>query len=1442
MSHGASRRHLGVLVLAVLAYLPALTSSPGRMPADTKLYLYTDPGGLLGRATSTFEPDQFAGWVPHQQITYLWPSGPWFWLFHALSVPDWIAHRLWIGTIMFAAGRGVRQCARLLGHTGGPVLAAAIMYQLSPSLLPYISRTSLLLLPWAGLGWIVAATIRASRRDRQTASWLDRWREPALIALIVATVGSANATALAMIIPAPALWLALATAQRSIPIGEVVRLAGRVAVACIAVSLWWMAMLIVQSRSGAPVLLYSEALEDVSRNSTGSEVLRGLGYWLFYGRDAFAATTTSSIDYLTRTSSILVSFALPIAGLAGIAFGRSGHRRFAAALAFTGMVLAVGVHPLGDSSLLVRLLTGEDDTGLALALRSSTRALPVMILGLALGVAALVERVPVRVLRPQLSPRLTWRRFATAAVVVVALGNLPALWTAQLVDPAIDRESALPAAWIDAAARLDAQSSDTRVLQLPGAEFGAFDWGYTVDQPLVSATDRAVVTRDLLPLGSPAAMDLLYSFDDRVQSGVLEADSVAPIARLLAVGTIWLANDADSLRFRTPPAGALDAVLAGAPGVESAETFGSPASAAEVFDLFGRQLVDADVIGLPTARSTSVSLLGIVDPVPVTRVKTDAVIVSGSGDGLVDAAAAGLIDGSELIRYGTGMDTVDASDWVIVTDSNRDRAHQWRSSQDVVGHTEPGGAGSDVLIATASDQRLDPLGTDTNSAAQTIAIQRGPVNAIASSYGEPFAYRPEARAVMAIDGDVATAWSVGDHGDPVGAVIRLVTDGPVDTLLLHQIPALPGGRQISSIDVRAGGSTQSVDLTTASIDGNGQTVALDTQPDGTIDIVITAVTLGDAARAASRTGVGFVEIDAGLGPTIELIRPPVDTLERLSAGHGPLDIVFTRERVDATSFWRSDPEPVLRRLLPLTTGDTFDVDVTVRLDARATDAQLAAILGDEGAVADRRLPGLAHRGSAAVDGDPATAWLTPIDDALGAALTVTSTTEPLTALDLMQPTGDWSTISEIVITGPGGAATLAVPTPDTGGRSSVPLPAGLVPAGESFSLAISQIKPLTMLERRYGDTITMPAGISELTGTAGITPTGVVASQLVSQSCDGVLLTVDDAPLPIEFSATAGDLLAGQPISATPCAGPVALGAGEHTLVDQAAGSGFTIDRVVLSSTGTRSPAASPEHFADVSVTDRGTRDRTVELECPAGCWLVFGMGHNMSWSATGPSGDLGEPALVDGGFNGWWIEPTSGRHTVTISWTAQRLVTTGIVMSLLAILACCATLIAARFRMRAQRADRTSPESDPVTTEAPAVSGFGPWGKLALFACAVGLAVTPVAGLVVLAVGSGELLTRRWYRPIPVIAISGLVAAMYVAVSVAVIERRDNPFPNAGWTTVFVDLNGVALTAVALVAASTLIAPLSGRTRSLSESAQRGRPEYGLRFNRSTQHPRSRR
>jgi arabinofuranan 3-O-arabinosyltransferase len=448
------------------------------MPADSKLYLYLDPGRFLSDAAASFDPRQFAGWVPHQHIAYLWPSGPWFWLFDTLGLPDWVAHRLWIGTLMFAAGMGARWCSRLLGLTAVAAAAAAVVYQLAVYVLPYVSRTSVMLLPWAGLGWIVGFTVLTTRRRG--------WADPAAIALIVLTVGAVNATALAMIIPAPALWLVHARWQRLIGWRDTALIAARVAVLSLGVSLWWITMLVIQGRHGADVLPYSESLADVSLTATAPEVWRGLGYWLFYIRDPFHAATDASLRYLISTPAVALSFAVPILCLAGITFVQWTHRRFAALLVVACGVLAVGVHPIDERSPLMSIVAGDDESGLALALRSSTRAMPVMMLGMALGAGALVSAIGHLELRRPAGSTLTRSGVAGATaglVVILAAINLPVLFTGGFVDPGLERDESPPAEWVDAAAELDRGDPNARVLQVPGLEFGAYRWGYTVDQP-----------------------------------------------------------------------------------------------------------------------------------------------------------------------------------------------------------------------------------------------------------------------------------------------------------------------------------------------------------------------------------------------------------------------------------------------------------------------------------------------------------------------------------------------------------------------------------------------------------------------------------------------------------------------------------------------------------------------------------------------------------------------------------------------------------------------------------------------------------------------------------------------------------------------------------------------------------------------------------------------
>ena len=286
------------------------------MPADTKLYLYLDPGRLVSDAPFSWDSRLFGGWVPHQTISYLWPSGPWFWVFEVLGVPVWIAHRLWLGTVLVAGGLGVRWLARHLGLATAGALVAALCYQLSPYVLPYVSRTSLMLLPWAALGWLIGLTMLAARQGG--------WRYPAVMALVLATVGAPNATAILMIAPGPILWLGHAVAAREIAWRRAVATALRIGALALLTALWWMSMLVVQGRNGADVLGYSESLEAVSATARAPETIRGMGYWLAYVRDPFAATTTAALDHMSSVALILTGFALVTAGETGRDEGEAG--------------------------------------------------------------------------------------------------------------------------------------------------------------------------------------------------------------------------------------------------------------------------------------------------------------------------------------------------------------------------------------------------------------------------------------------------------------------------------------------------------------------------------------------------------------------------------------------------------------------------------------------------------------------------------------------------------------------------------------------------------------------------------------------------------------------------------------------------------------------------------------------------------------------------------------------------------------------------------------------------------------------------------------------------------------------------------------------------------------------------------------------------------------
>lgn len=1386
---------LGVLVLAVLAYVPALLSSPGRMQADTKLYLYLDPRRLLADSVWTFDGRQFAGWVPHQVIAYGWPSGPWYVVAQAAGLPDWVAHRLWIGTIMFAAGTGVAWAARRLGLSVEAALAAGLVYQLSPYLVPYISRTSSMLLPWAGLGWIVGLTVGAALRTR--------WRDAALCALVVGTVGAVNTTALLMIAPAPVLWLVVAAAERTVPVRRAVVTAAKVGVLSLATSAWWLVMQVVQTRHGVDLLAYSESLEDVSVTSTSAEAWRSLGYWLTYVRDAYAPTTTAGRAYLADLMPIVCGYLIVVVALTGLALSRFPARRFAIAMTATGLVLAVGVHPFDDAAPIASLVRGDGQDGLSLALRSSTRALPLLAIGTGLGIAAIVDAA---------GRRVAWRRLVlTVAVGVVALGNLPVLTGRQFLDPALERDEHPPAAWLEAAAALDGRPDGYRVLQLPGAEFGAFTWGYTVDPPLPSLTDRPLVTRDLLPLGSPGAMDLLYALDDRFQEGWPELDAVAPVARLLGVDTIWLPGDAAFDRFRTPrPELVAELFAAGATGLGRPVAYGAAAVNAAQVPMVDEQSMSEPAVGSPVA---PVELVTVNEPVPIVRASSAVVVLSGSGDGLVDAAAAGLIAGDEAILYSAGLgadDLIDAAadaDDLVVTDSNRRRAHHWRGSQETTGYTEAS-TGSVVRRSDSGDARLEVF-PGAGAETFTTAVQDGPLAVAASSYGERFSYQPEQRPGLAIDGDPNTAWTVLD---PVGQYLEVTTESGVDHVTLLQPNGLAAVRRLGTVTLTVdGGESFVVELDErSSVAGQRVDIAATTGPT-TIRIALGTVEEATGGWRPDRTPVGVAEVDLGVGSSPEVVAVPTDlTAATRRAGlERPVTYVLTRQRVDPTDRWRSDPEWRIARRLDVPSAQSTQVVATVRLDRRASDSVVAELVGIDGPMASARLIGVPSAGGwAAADGDVGTAWITPFNQVVGASLGV-ELVDPRRPIELQQRTGNHSEITAVhVIQGARRETVLVEPGGETG-QGTIDIPDGF--AAGPLTIEVAAVVERTTRDRRFGDTVLMPAAVSEV---GNVSPSSL--PERFDTGCRDDLVTVDGAAVGLRVTGTVEDAFSGSALQVTPCgdgAGSLTLEAGTHDVIGQhSRRGGLQIDRIVLAAGADAhaAGAAAGDAAADdtagptATVIDQGRTARTIGVEgCADGCWLIVGEGHHPSWSAATAGGSLGPAVPISGGFNGWWIPPHDGDTlTVWVRWTAQAPLDVAIAVSVASAFVAVVLIVTDRRRRRvpAASAPRWARLTDDGLRRSIAAGAL--WVALAALFVDGGWALWGLAG------GAIVVVTRR-------IRLAGLVAVAAVgriAVDVVITVWRDAPPATPGFPLLFEDLHRLGLFAAVALAVSALARPAPNR------------------------------
>ncbi len=1327
---------IGVVLLTLVSYVPLLLTRPGDVGADTKTYLYLDPGRLLSRAPYMWDPNIGLGTVTHQNIGYLWPMGPFYFVLDAIGLPDWVAQRLWLGSIILAAGLGVRFMLRELRWGTAGVTVASFAYALSPYLVDYGARISVILLPFAGLPWLIGLAARSLRRDD--------WRNPALFALVTLTVGGVNATSLLLVMGAPMLWFVHATfVAREVTLGRAVRTALRITVLTAITSIWWVVGLLIQGSHGIPILRYTETYETVANAALSTELLRGLGYWFFYGTDGLGAWTAASRTFVESPPLLLLSYALPLLAFTAALLSRCRHRVFFASIVLVGLVRGVGAHPWDSPSPYGALFKAFTRGDLGLSFRSTPRAVPLIALGLAVflgaGIGALSRWRP------------AWHRPAAGLLLVlICLNQLP-LFRGQMVDRNLRRDEQVPEYWVEAAQALDQGDPDTRVLEMPGIDFASYRWGNTVDPITPGLTDREYVARELIPYGSPPSANLLNDVDLPFQSGRVEPSAIAPLARFMGIGEILLRADLQFERYRTPRPRQTYAQLQAADGLEQGRSFGDAVPNVPADEL---PLDDEMELGTPSTAvdPAPVTLFRVKDPRPVLRPvsATAPTLLAGDAAGLVALAAIGDLAADRPVFYSATyaddseglqaqLDEPDAQ--LVVSDTNRRQARRWGAVRENDGYTER--AGETELVEDQTDNRLEVFPDETDDQ-RTISEQSGGADLSASRYGNGVTYTGGDRAMNAMDGDDSTAWKVAAFADPVGEFLRIELDEPVTTDHLVLLQAQGGAnRSLTEVSLSFdGGEPVAVQLDETSSVSPGQLVEFGERTFEQLDITVVATDVGEQPSYKGISGVGFAEVRIdGVGPISEVIRPPTDLLD--AAGESSIDrvlaYVFTRRASNPGDVIAADEEPTMRRWVIGPVARTFTPYGRARLAANLPDVRVdeliglpSAAQGGVTAASTARLPGdLDSRASVAVDGDEHTAYQTPVNAPLQALELTYSEPVTVDGLDLvLLADGKHSIPTVVSVSVDGGAARqVQLPAIDAGvgaaRGTTETLRADTGPlTGTTFRVTIDAVEEVASKDWFGGSRTVLPVGIAEL-GLPVVTPPA--PDTPLDDTCRGDLVQLDDEPVGLSIVGTVGAALASESLELRACrlesaeaaagtdaaggSGAVEIAAGRTLLTTSPGESvGFDVDVFALRSAAGGGPGVDTLQEPELdgppppeSTTERTGRNSyeitTNGAEEPY--WVVLGQSYGPGWTAgTSDGHDLGEPTLVNGYANAWRVDPAELGEDVTVEihWAPQRWVWLGLAASAVGVLICLALLVWPRRRRMA--AGEVAPDAELVDAE----------------------------------------------------------------------------------------------------------------------------------------------
>ena len=334
-----------------------------------------------------------------------------------------------------------------------------------------------------------------------------------------------------------------------------------------------------------------------------------------------------------------------------------------------------------------------------------------------------------------LAPR--FGQFVPAVVVgVLAFAALLPVWSTGYLSQHLDRAEDVPGYWQDAIKAMQREGDATRVLEIPGSDFSAYRWGDTIEPITPGLMDRPYVARETLPSGSAASVNLLLALDHRIQEGTFEPDALAAYARLANIGTVALRSDLEYERFDTPrPRLLWDQLTDPVPaGLDDPIPYGpvTPNRASSTVPA-----IDAVELGIPAddANPPAVALFDVKGAIPIlhTSPTEQPVVLAGDAEGIVDAAAAGLLDGRALVLESGSLTDAELQQQLrnqadlVLTDSNRRRNQQFFVGvRDNSGYTERAAARTRRAPSSTSTRSRSPVTPPAPSSSSTVGAPTPP--------------------------------------------------------------------------------------------------------------------------------------------------------------------------------------------------------------------------------------------------------------------------------------------------------------------------------------------------------------------------------------------------------------------------------------------------------------------------------------------------------------------------------------------------------------------------------------------------------------------------------------------------------------------------------------------------------------------------------------------